>query len=184
MPFKKSRLTSPIWALLAATVLLLPSGCSSSKSTTGKSYIMGEPAVIGPLTYTIMESEWKEALDGSLGQRLPKHRFVAINLSVHNKSAAEVSVPFLTLIDVNGTEFREETNAEGVVPTLGYLRRVEPAATLSGRVLFDVPPGGYKLRISSGGDAETEQTAVVDIPYRADPPPVKGVDPMAVPSTK
>ena len=184
MPFKKFVFASSGWVSVLAVSLLLVSGCSRKTGDTGKSFAMGEGAKVGKLTYTVVETEWKESLDGSLGQRLPKHRFLIVNLSIGNGGEAELGVPFLTLIDAKGVEFREEDKADGVASWLGYLRRVAPSETLSGRILFDVPPGGYKLRISSGGDAETETTAVVDLPYRADGLPDKADEPLAVPSTK
>lgn len=184
MAFKNILSTARNWVGLLSLVLIVFAGCSGNKGETGKNYAMGEAASAGPLTYSVMESEWKESLDGSMAQRLPKHRFMLVNVSVANKSETEVSVPFLTLMDGKGGEFREEDKGEGVSQWLGYLRRVGPSETLSGKILFDVPPGGYKLRISSGGDAATETTAMVEIPYSADSPPVNGDDPMAVPSTK
>ncbi len=184
MPFKKFMFASPGWVGVIAVSLLLVSGCSRKTGDTGKSYAMGEGAKIGQLTYTVVETEWKESLDGSLGHRLPKNRFLLVNVSIANNGEAEAGVPLLTLIDANGVEFREEDKADGVASWLGYLRRVAPSETLSGRILFDVPPGGYKLRISSGGDAETETTAVVDLPYRADASSDKADEPLAVPSTK
>jgi Domain of unknown function (DUF4352) len=184
MPFKKFMHASSGWVGVVAVSLLLVSGCSRKTGDTGKSYAMGEGAKVGQLTYTVVETEWKEAIDGSLGQRLPKHRFLIVNLNIVNSGEAEVGVPFLTLIDAKGVEFREEDKADGVASWLGYLRRATPSETLGGRILFDVPPGGYKLRISSGGEAETETTAVVDLPYRADAPSEKVEEPVAAPSTK
>ena len=119
-----------------------------------------------------------------MAQRLPKHRFLLLHVSIANQGATEASVPFLTLIDSKGYEFREEDKGEGVSPWLGYLRSVKQSETLSGRILFDVPPGGYQLRISSGGEAALETTALVEIPYNADAPPVKSEDPMTVPPAK
>lgn len=184
MPFKNFTIASSSWVAALAVSLLLIAGCARKTGDTGKSYAMGEGAKVGPLTYTVLETEWKEALDGSLGQRLPKNRFLLVNLSIANGGEPEAGVPLLTLVDAKGAEFREEDKADGVASWLGYLRRVGPSETLSGRILFDVPPGGYKLRISSGGDAERETTAVVDLPYRADAPSDKADEPLAVSSPK
>jgi hypothetical protein len=184
MPFKKFMFASSGWVGVLAVSLLLVSGCSRKTGDTGRSFAMGEAARIGHLTYTVVETEWKESLDGSLGQRLPKNRFLIVNVSIVNGGEAELGVPFLTLIDGKGVEFREEDKAEGVASWLGYLRRLAPSETLSGRILFDVPPGGYKLRISSGGEADRETTAVVEVPYRADAPSEKADEPLAAPAAK
>lgn len=184
MLFTKCFSTSPRWVGLLSLAVILSAGCSRGTGDSGKRYMMGEAAKVGPLTYSVIESEWKETLDGAMGQRLPQHRFLLVNLSIANHGESEVSVPLLTLVGEKDAEFRELDNAEGVSPWLGYLRRVAPSETLNGKILFDVPPGGYKLRISSGGQADTETTAVVELPYRADAPPMRSVDPVAVPSTK
>ncbi len=53
---------------------------------------------------------------------------------------------------------------------MGLLRRVPSTRTETGTLLFDVPPGDYKLRVSSGGDVDREQTALIALPYRLEAP--------------
>ena len=184
MPFKKFQSASSKWVGIISLFLIVFAGCSSRKGDSGKTFGMGEAANAGMLTYTVVESEWKQTLDGTSGLRLPKNQFLLLNLSITSRADGEVGVPLLSLIGENGAEFREEDKGEGVSQWLGLLRRLAPIETMTGRIVFDVPPGGYKLRISSGGAAETETTALVDIPYHADAPAVKGVDPLAVPPAK
>ncbi|MGJ5820636.1 DUF4352 domain-containing protein [Paludibaculum fermentans] len=162
---------------------ILP-GCSRFKSGSNSTrvYQMGSPAVAGPLTYTVLDTEWKESLEGSLGAQLPEHRFLVVNVSIMNGSGGDINVPLLALIDAEGKEYREKDKGEGVNQWLGILRPIPPAQTLNGHILFDVPLGGYKLRISSGGDAESETTALVDLPLHVEAPPVKGVDSLATPA--
>lgn len=164
---------------------LIAPGCSSLKSggNSTRVYQMGSPAAVGALTYTVLDTEWKESLDGSLGAKLPEHRFLVVNVSITNGSGGDINVPLLALVDAQGKEYREMDKGEGVAQWLGLLRPVPPAQTLNGHLLFDVPLGGYKLRISSGGDAESETTALVDLPLHVEAPPVKDVDPMATPAT-
>ncbi len=182
--FKKVLPAWPLSTLLLALCLALVTSCSTNKGASGKIHVMGEASGAGGLMYTVTEAEWKEALDGPMGARLPKHRFLLITVNVLNNSAAEVNVPLLSLLNPSGAAFREESQGDGVMPWLGLLRRVQPGETLSGKILFDVAPASYNLRISSGGDADTEVTAIVEIPYRADPPPVKPVDTLPAPATK
>lgn len=184
MVFKKFRSVSFFSIVLGFLSLICFYGCSSNKGDTGKSYSMGEAAGIGSLTYNVLETEWKQSLDGTMGARAPQHRFLLVNLSITNTSEKEVGVPFLTLINAKGVEFRELDKGEGVASWLGVLRRVGPDAPLHGKILFDAPPGGYKLRISSGGAAENETTALVALPFRADPPPVRPDEPVGVPSAR
>jgi hypothetical protein len=56
------------------------------------------------------------------------------------------------------------------------IRRIKPAQTEHGAVLFDVPVNEYKLQVSyDGDDPEQEITGKVDLPLKFDgdfaPPP-------------
>jgi hypothetical protein len=56
------------------------------------------------------------------------------------------------------------------------LRKLAPAQTEQGRVLFDVPTGAYRLRVTDDSpEAGTEKVAVVDIPLRLEPEPLPQV---------
>jgi len=171
------------WAGLVALSLILFAGCSTNKSDSGKSYQMGADAKVGALTYNVVETEWADTLEGSMGPRIPQHRFLLVNLSVTNQSEQPVAVPLLNLIDAKGVEYRELDRGEGVAAWLGILRQAMHEEPLTGKILFDVPRGGYDLRISSGGAAENETTAIVRIPFGADVP-VKPLDAGSVPAAK
>lgn len=158
-------------------------GCGLRKNAAEEARLntMGAPVTVGALTYTVVDSQWAESLNGATGQRLPKNRFLMLDLSVTNNSGVEVGVPLLSLVDAGGKEYREEDKGDGLAQWFGLLRTVQPSQTEHGRVLFDVPQAGYKLRLSSGGDVEKESTTFVEIPLRVEAPPVKGVDPVATP---
>ncbi|HEY3440831.1 MAG TPA: DUF4352 domain-containing protein [Paludibaculum sp.] len=183
MSFRKFFSGKSDWAGLVALSLIVFTGCSANKSDSGKTHQMGADAKVGALTYNVVETEWKDTLDGAMGPRTPKHRFLLVNLTVTNQGEQAVAIPLLNLIDAKGVEYREEDRGEGVSSWLGILRQAMHEEPLSGRILFDVPPGGYELRISSGGAAETETTAVVHLPFGADAP-VKPLDPASVPASK
>ncbi len=185
MILKFKRLPALSLLLACLGLALIAPGCSRLKSggNSSRVYQMGSPAAVGPLTYTVLDTEWKESLESSLGPKLPEHRFLVVNVSITNGSGGDINVPLLALIDAEGKEYREMDKGEGVAQWLGLLRPVPPAQTLNGHILFDVPLGGYKLRISSGGDAESETTALVDLPLRVEAPPVKGVDSLAIPAS-
>jgi len=179
MAFKKFLFQSCNGVGLLSLSLMVFGGCSLNQGA-GRVYAMGEAAKAGSLTYTVVETEWKQMLDGSMGARLPKNRFLVVNLSIANSKEAAVSVPLLALVDAKGVEYREEDKGEGVTSWFGYLRQVGPAEPLHGKILFDVPPGGFQLRISSGGTADMEVTSLVNLPLGVEPPPVKPDDPAAV----
>lgn len=178
-----SNMSPAVRLALAVFSLLLLSACSPSgkPDLSGKAYEMGAPVSAGQLTYTVIDSEWQESLDGERGTRLPKHRFMLLNISVTNNGGSEAGVPLLTVYDAQGNEYREDDNGAGVPQWLGVLRFIGAGQTVSGRILFDVPPGGYKLRVSNGGDPDKEDGALVEIPYRVEPAPIKGVNPLGAP---
>ena len=137
---------------------------------------MGAPLAVGPLTYTAVETEWRDIIDSPQGQRVPKNRFLLVHVSVLNAASEQKAAPLLQLVDAKGNVYPEIAEGEGVQDWLGYLRLLQPKESRSGRLLFDVPQGAYKLRVSSGGDPESEQTALIDIPFQlnSDVPRVSG----------
>jgi hypothetical protein len=129
---------------------------------------MGERVVVGPLTYTVVETTWRSQLGDGFRLRLPQQRFMLVTVAVTNGGGHEVSIPLLSLENQNGTVYRESDSGEGVDNWFGILRTLNPAQTQQGRLLFDVPLTSYKLRLSDGGDAGTEKFAWVGIPLHID----------------
>ena len=127
---------------------------------------IGTPMAVGPLSYTALETEWRDSLESAQGQRTPKTRFLLVNVTVLNASSEQKAVPLLQLVDSKGGVYPEIAEGEGVPDWMGYLRLLPARESHSGRLLFDVPQGAYKLRVSSGGDPEGEQTALIDLPLQ------------------
>jgi hypothetical protein len=161
--------------------MLFPSGCRRPIAAE-KPFLMGSPAAVGPLVYTAYDTHWRESLDGGTGQRLPAARFLLVHVGVRNAGDGDAGVPLMQLIAESGKTYQELSNGEGVPQWLGYLRVLKPGENLNGNALFDAPPGAYKLRVSSGGDAEHETTALIDMPLRVEPPPAEGASPIPVPA--
>jgi len=164
----------------AAAQMASLAGCGRS-SAPEKTAEMGSPAAAGTLVYRALDTQWREALDGGTGQRLPAARFLLVQMDVRNTGAGEAGVPMMQLVDGAGKTHAEISNGEGVPQWLGYLRMVKPGETLHGNALFDAPPGAYKLRVSSGGEAEQETTALIDLPFRVESPQIEGPSPIAAP---
>jgi hypothetical protein len=133
-------------------------------------HAMGSPVVAGDLSYTVYDTEWRDELQGDSGPRKPQHRFLLVTVSITNNGPEDAAAPLLTVIDKNGKETLELDKGEGVPQWMGLLRRIRSTQTETGTLLFDVPPGDYTLRVSSGGDVEKEQTALVRLPYREEAP--------------
>jgi hypothetical protein len=130
---------------------------------------MGERAQAGTLIYTVTEAEWLDRLGDEPDVRVPEHRFLAIRLSVTNSGAATSGIPMLSLVDSRGERHPELTNGAGLTDWLGFLRQIKPANTEYGRVLFDVPAGGYRLRVVNDAEPENERAALVEIPLDLGP---------------
>lgn len=169
-------------AAFAAAALLF-SGCAK-KSADSKVYELGEEIAVGSLVYAVTQTTWADQLDGPNGMRVPTNKFLMVNLSVKNAGREAAGVPLLTLIDANGKEYMELDKGEGVPQWLGALRTLGEGNSESGNLLFDVPQGSYKLRVSSGGDVEKESTALVNLPYRVEPGKTAPVDAIPAPAGK
>ncbi|MBI1897078.1 MAG: DUF4352 domain-containing protein [Acidobacteria bacterium] len=153
--------------LLLPALVLLAACRQTGDSPAGNTYSMGERVHLGPLTYNVLESEWRSQLNSTTGLRTPqKGRFLLIKLSITNGGSGDVGLPLLFLEDAKGQSYRElDEGVDGVEHWLGLLRNVSPAETEQGVIVFDVPPGAYKLRVSDGGDIRNEKTATIEIPY-------------------
>lgn len=155
----------PVFAVIA----LFAVACGQKKQPE-TAYRMGEPVTVGPLTYTVLETEWRTELGEGIQQKIPKHRFLLLRLSISNTSKQAAASPLLHLEDTAGQAHRELTDVQAVPNWLGLLRLVAPGASLSGTIVFDVPPADYRLRVASGGDPEFERTALIEVPLRLDAP--------------
>ena len=154
-----------VLALVLFVSLAVLSGCSRIRHED-RVVAMGTAVAVGQLTYTAIESEWRETLESTNGQRIPRNRYLLINISVVNNAPEEKAAPLLQLEDAKGQVYPEISEGGGVPEWLGYLRLLQTKETRSGRLLFDVPQGAYKLRVSSGGEPENEQTALIEIPFQ------------------
>jgi hypothetical protein len=156
------------WRLVLAATLIVCAfahvGCSPRRDTSLiGTFQMGERVQVGPLVYTILESEWKTAL--SEGGAAPKNRFLFLRLSIMNSGSQPVASPGLTLLGPGDVSYPEMTdNLEQVSNSLGMLRNIAPGQTQNGYVVFDAPMGAYKLVVSDGGEIEHERHAHIEIP--------------------
>jgi len=122
---------------------------------------MGERVSVGSLVYNVFEDQWKAQLGQGSGARVPKDRFFLVRLSVVNGGSTELIIPSVTLVDDAGQTYPELPNGDGVPQWTGYLRRVKPAETLQGNVVFDVAPKHYRLRVT---DENSQTSREIDIP--------------------
>jgi Domain of unknown function (DUF4352) len=151
--------------ILAAAIGL--TGCAQ-KEAPRVQFQMGERANVGPLTYNVVETTWRSQLGSEFKMRLPQQRFLIVTVSVTNGGGKEISVPLFSVEDAKGQTFQESDSGEGVDNWFGLLRTLEAAQTQQGQLVFDVPLGSYKLRVTDGADPGVEKFAWIDLPLRLD----------------
>lgn len=157
---------------LPLALMLFLSACGESTSTDSFVYKMGEKVSVGSLVYTVLEAEWKSELGGGQGglPQTPKHRFLIVKISMTNGGGAQATIPLLTLENANKNSIMEVSEVKDVPNWLGLVRLVNPAQTDQGYIVFDVPTGAYKLRVTDGKETGSETTRLIDIPLSLSEP--------------
>lgn len=154
-------------SFIAITGLLILVGCSvgcSSKEVKKevKLFAAGEKAQVGDLSYAVVDTQFATTLGGSdpATQRLPKDRFVMVQVAVSNGGATEVPIPGMTLVDDAGQTYPELADGVGVTKWLGMVRKVGPTETEQGIVLFDAPAKHFRIRLTD----ELDEDVSIDVP--------------------
>jgi Domain of unknown function (DUF4352) len=156
------RITRSLALTFGAVCVFLSLGCRQPTPAKVEFHI-GDAATAGPLTYNVVEAHWKSQLDAFPSPRVPERNFLLVRITVTNSGGTELGIPFLKLENNNGDSFSESDDGSGVDRWLGLIRRINPAQTEDGWLLFDVPTNSYKLRLSDGA-VENEHVAYVTIP--------------------
>lgn len=151
-------------------VVLLAAACGCTGRKPEPVHPMGTPIEVGGLSYTVLGTEWRDDLQTDFGPRKPQHRFLLVTVSITNNGPQDANAPLLAVVGADGRETLELDKGDGVPQWLGLIRRIGSTQTQTGVLLFDVPPGDYRLRVSSGGDVEHEKTALIALPYRVEAP--------------
>ena len=148
-------------AAVAAASLLSSCGDGGEKSSTVRTYSLGERFTLGHIVYMVFETQWLTHIGEGTDARIPQHRFFLVRLSAVNGYGSDIIVPNFSVEDDSGKSYPELSSGEGVPQYIGYLRNVKPAESSQGNALFDAPPRHYRLKLS---DENGERTAYVDIP--------------------
>ena len=130
-----------------ALILLIFSG-SCTKKKTVRTVEMGEQAIIGPYRYKAYETLWPL----SLGERIPKDRFLVVKLTVENDVDQHSTIPSIDLVDDAGNVIPELSDGTGVEHWLGMVRTLTKDQQVDGTVVFDVAPRQYMLRVADDTD--------------------------------
>jgi hypothetical protein len=165
------RTTYSVLSPVALAAILCLSACSGAKDTSVKVYELGNRVEAGHIIYTVFETQWLTQLGSGDAARVPKNRFFLIRLTAVNSGSEEVNVPAMEIKDDQGNTVEELSDGEGVPQWTGYLRKVRPADSISGNVVFDAEPKHYQLKVT---DENGDRPALVDIPlnFSAETPQV------------
>jgi len=147
-------------SLLAVTV----AGCSSLSSSNNKPviYAAGDKATVGHLVYSVTDTEMAQQLgDDPATARTPQNRFYLVKVSISNSGADEQPIPAMRLVDDAGQNYTELADGTNVANWLGVVRKVGPAQTEQGVVVFDAPTKHYRLRLN---DAFDDKEIAIDVP--------------------
>ena len=137
---------------------------------------MGDRVESGPLIYSVLEAEWRTQLEAGGQPQLPTHRFLLVHITVTNSGAETMSMPAMTIVDDGGQSYSEAATGADIPAPLGVARNLKPAETLDGRVLFDVEPKSYKLKLEDVSGSG--KSALVDMPLQfSSQPAIPGATP-------
>jgi len=148
---------------LAVLFTALTCSCSNKAASAGRSYQIGEKVGMGPLLYTVFETQWMPQIGAPPDAKVPQNRYFLVRVTVANTGSSDVMVPALSVEDDNGVSYPELTADLGAPQWIGVLRQVHPSDSVSGNLVFDCPPGHYKLKVL---DEDGIKSAIVDIPLR------------------
>lgn len=161
--------------LLGSSIVIISGflcGCSKAKPVEANVHHMGERVQVGPLIYTVLDAEWTQHLSG--GTRLPQNRFLVVKLNITNSGGRDTAIPGIMLEDLKGETHGELMDGAGVDDFLPVFRKLSPAETKEGRVLFDAPQGAYRLRVKEDADPAIEEgkekSALIDVPLNLNAP--------------
>jgi uncharacterized protein DUF4352 len=124
---------------------------------------LGDKVQTGALIYNVLEGKWRAQIGEGAESRVPERRFLIVHLSVTNSGGQDLDIPSLSVVDQSGQVFNESMDGRGIPYWLGMIRKLKPADTLDGAVLFDVDPKSYKLKLDDGSGASP---AMVELPLQ------------------
>ena len=156
-------------ALIVACCAAVSQGCSAWRDSRARVFRMGERVAVRTLIYNVLETEWKTQLGEGIESRQPVHRYLLVQVSVTNSGGTECSIPPMVLTDQKGQSYQEVMVGGAVPQWLGMLRKLGPAMTEQGRVVFDAPLASYRLRVASDDAPGDEQIAFIDLPLPIEP---------------
>lgn len=162
--------------LCALPALIIVWTSCAQRAAPVPTYKMGEKATVGHLVYSAFDTKWMTQIGDGVAARVPQHRFFLVRVAITNSGGEPVVTPNLSVVDDKGNSYEELSDGQGVPQWIGFLRQIAGTGTSQGNLLFDVPPGHYKLTVS---DAAGQNPAMIDLPldFTTDQTPDLGIPP-------
>jgi hypothetical protein len=148
--------------MLLFAALALQTACIRTPPPPSVFHI-GDKVQTGPLIYTVLETKWRAQIGEGPLARVPEHRFLVIHLTVTNSGAKDFDIPELTITDQAGRTDPESMDGRAIPYWIGMIRKLKPAYTLDGAIVFDVEPKSYKLKLDDGSGGAM---AMVELPLQ------------------
>src|SRR5437764_14051143 len=105
------------------TSLALYSCSKPTPKTEARVYPAGEKAAVGPLSYTILDTQMLLRLgDDPNTARSAQNRFVLVKLAISNSGETEVPIPAMMLVDDTGQTWSELADGTGVPQWIDLVR--------------------------------------------------------------
>jgi hypothetical protein len=134
---------------LLVTVLAMQLACMKPAPPVNV-FRLGDKVQTGPLIYNVLDTKWRPQIGEGAASRIPEHRFLIVRLTVTNSGAQELSLPSLSVVDQGGQVYGESLDGREIPYWLGIVRKLKPADTLDGAIVFDLDPKSYKLKLDDG----------------------------------
>jgi len=166
--------------IFLSLISLAATGCSTFASKNKPViYAAGDKATIGPLVYSITDTEITQQLgDEPSSARTAQQRFYLVKVSVSNSGTDDMPIPAMSLVDDQGQSYTELADGTNVPNWLGVVRKVGTAQTEQGYVVFDAPTKHYRLRLTDPFD---EKEVAIDVPLNFVHDQMKSLAPTELP---
>jgi len=136
-------------------------GVESAVPSPQSSFSMKETIRVGYWSYVVWDIKWQRSIDSGYSRKQADANFLLLNVTVRNNDNTGSILPPFKLVDSEGREYDESSDAIYLPGSFGLLKKLNPGVRSDGYIVFDVPEGIYKLKVSGG--FKSGRTALVSL---------------------
>jgi hypothetical protein len=144
--------------------VLITAGCTGGAESAVKTYALGETAEAGAFGFQVNGCDWRTRIGEGPDAKTAIHSFLVLQVGVFNRSPSDLAIPAMTLLDEDGQAHSEVPGVTADPRWLGLSHKARANEITHGNVIFDVPPGHYRLRVTD--ESGFDKFALIDIPLR------------------